>query len=118
MTQLKHYIINVKINVEEGIALEEGEGGDYGTCQIGQPEIEYNEQTRNLEIYIPLQHFEMKSQIGDYEGSGWDRFSGIVSKDGKTWQTSWTRRLEMENFPPEFSNETEVKKLTFKKDSP
>ena len=98
-----------EVDLEEGgLYLEGREPGTYAMFVMGPCEAEYDENTRELNVKIILEHYVMKLPQGTLEGKSHDYFQGTVSEDGKTWNAGWKNYAWLEGAAPPDANEIEA----------
>lgn len=59
------------------------------TVSAGECPVSYDPVKRELSVTILIEHLDVKIGDDGFEGNSEDIFFGPVSKDGKTWQTTW-----------------------------
>jgi len=65
------------------------EGGGSAIFQPGPWKVQYSPETRELTVWIVMDHIHFEMGKGLLEGTRTDMFTGKVSEDGKTWQADW-----------------------------
>jgi hypothetical protein len=88
ISQLSH-TIGVMIDVGKGEFVQEAPDGNIAYYALGPCELEYDPDTRRLDLKIILEYFRMELPDGVLEGTSTDVFNGEVSKDGSTWIVDW-----------------------------
>lgn len=88
--KLRHNLVReVNINKEKIIEMPGPEEGTYALFIMGLCETYYEPDTRNLEVTVFLDHYEIVLPNGVLEGRTEDYFTGQVSEDCKTWDVEW-----------------------------
>lgn len=78
------------MNVSEGaVSIEGPEPNTYAFFVLGPYDVQYDKESRKLDLRIRLDQYYMKLPAGELLGRTEDRFTGIVSQNGKTWPVEW-----------------------------
>jgi hypothetical protein len=64
-------------------------GGRKAVFQPGPWDVQYSGETRELTVWIVMDHIHFEMGPGLLEGTRADTFSGKVSDDGSVWQADW-----------------------------
>jgi hypothetical protein len=80
---------NVLMKPEEGGTTERGPEGAYALYGLGPCSATYNPDTRELNVVLTLDYFEIKIQDVTFAGNSRDELLGSVSADGTTWNAGW-----------------------------
>lgn len=100
--RLKHILARYT-KVEEGSVYMEGKDPNtYAIFILGPIETQYDPNTRELNVKVVVDYYQMKLPFGELEGRSEDYFSGPVSENGKVWRASWTSYSWLEGaIPPD-----------------
>ena len=102
------------IETEEGGSYEAGRADSYVMSVLGPVDVIYDPNTRELNVAIITEYFRMEILDGLIEGKSKDEFFGQITKDGKTWHSTWNNRIVMLDMEPDKETVT-TKKVTLKK---
>lgn len=80
----------MEFDVNEGGLVEQWREGIEAAYMLGPCEARYNPDTRELSVTVVIEYYVINFPDGSMEGSFHDYLTGPVSKDGKTWNASWT----------------------------
>ena len=83
-----HTIARERLQPAQTKTVPAKQGGE-GIFEAGNWLVQYNSDNRELTVEITLDHFNIQMGSEMVEGSSLDILTGIVSKDGKQWQTEW-----------------------------
>lgn len=74
--------------------------GSISTYKAGDCTVDYDARTRELRVEVVVEHVEIVFLTEQIEGHTRDVFIGIVSPNGKVWETDWLNFFDLgERFP-------------------
>jgi hypothetical protein len=73
--------------------------GSISTVKAGNCTADYNPKTRELFVKVDVEHIEIRFEDQLLEGHSENIFFGVVSEDGKLWETEF---LEVFDYGPRF----------------
>ncbi len=89
ITKIIHSLVG-PVDLSVGGIYDEGpEKNTYAMFVMGPCEAKYNKKSKVLNVKIVLDYYEMQLPNGKLSGKVEDRFSGKISRDGKTWKAKW-----------------------------
>jgi hypothetical protein len=105
----------MEFDVNEGGLVEQWREDIEAAYMLGPCEALYNPDTRQLSVTINVEYWIITFPDGSLEGSFHDYLNGPVSKDGKTWNASWTSIGEIIGADAPDPNAVKPKALIFTK---
>ncbi|MCH9023234.1 MAG: hypothetical protein IID32_10800 [Planctomycetes bacterium] len=79
-------------DVEKGFLTEKWGDKIEANFFLGPCEAKYDPQSRELSVKVVIENFVLDDGVNTMEGNFHDQLIGTISKDGKTWQTTWTSK--------------------------
>ncbi|HPD48349.1 MAG TPA: hypothetical protein P5279_08875 [Anaerohalosphaeraceae bacterium] len=74
--------------------------GSISNYKAGDCTVDYDARTRELRVEVVVDHVDIVFMTERIEGHTKDVFIGIVSPNGKVWETDWLSFFELgERFP-------------------
>jgi hypothetical protein len=110
-----NHFIGMKFNVSEGGLSEIGRDEVTSTYFLGPCKATYNPVTRQLDVTITIEHFNIDFPDGRMTGSFVDYLSGPVSQDGKRWMVNWLSYSTIDGATPPDPNIIRPASLAFRK---
>jgi len=89
--------------------------GQISTVIAGECPVDYDPETRELSVTIFISDMDIKIANDCIVGSNEDNFFGPVSKDGKTWNTTWINIFDYGPRFPQSKDDIEGVPLKFEK---
>jgi hypothetical protein len=116
ISQMRHNLVTVPINVKEGGVLEDFKQGVFTINVLGPCGASYETASRKLKVKVVIDYFRMEVPGDALEGSTDDVIVGTISDDGKVWNAEWWSYGQIEGADKMDPNEVEPVSLTFYKE--
>jgi len=94
LTKMTHFI-GAEFSTDQDEMQENWRDNIVATYYLGPCTLDFNPQTRKLNIDIIIEHYMIDFGNGVMEGSFEDHLEGIVSEDGNTWTATWVNTASM-----------------------
>jgi len=116
ISQMRHILVTVPINVKEGGVLEDLKEGAFAINALGPCGASYNPAGRELKVRVVIDYFRIELPIGVLEGGSDDVIVGTISDDGKVWNAKWWNYSQLEGADEYDPNEVEPIPVTLYKE--
>ena len=90
VNKIVHFLAG-PVDLREGGVLRQGREESVFAFEFDPAQVEYSPEKKTVSVFINLTSYTMKMPAGTLEGFMEDRFTGPVSKDGKTWKAELRR---------------------------
>jgi len=114
ISSFRHFV-GMDIDVGEGGLSEEWRDGIVATYILGPCQAVYTPATRQLDVTIIIEYFNIDFPNGQMGGDFVDYLKGPVSEDGERWTVNWLSYCTIEGAVPPDPNKIQPRPLIFKK---
>jgi len=112
---IKHHFVTVPIVPAKGGAYEQGRDGAYSIYTMGPCIAQYDRASRELNVVITIDYFQVVLPVGKFEGKMTDSFRGRIYNGDTTWAAAWVSYVELDGAENPDPNSIQPVKVVFTK---
>ena len=94
ISKFKHFV-GMEFVVADRERVDQLRDGVEARYLLGPCTAIYNEKTRELNVTVIIESYEVKFKTGSIKGNFYDYIIGYISEDGQTWNAEWIDQNEI-----------------------